>query len=626
MKAIIPRPFTGALALGAAALVVLSGCKPEAPPSSSSSSPGSEPAATVKTTAAEPEPAPALEPQGSFNEVMSLLDEGGGMLLYLGTDQIYEKLSSKVAEFKELMKNATGAKVNQEGQEQIMQYFDVARKLLDRTGISEISGMGISDVEIGEGLHRMRALLHHYPDKGAGYFWRFFGAEPHEPAGLRLMPTDTVVAFEQDLDLKGIWQVLTNELHAVGNEEISGDLAKTPAEFKKATGMELGALLDSLGGQYGMAVTLDQTERIKVPTDNGGTAEVPRPDAVVYAKVNDRLLFDRLAELSKEMPEAVITNVNGLDQIQFGSVFPPMPTFKPVVAFDGDNLLVCSSTDILETVMAVKAGRQPSLTESENFKRLAAYAATKGNGWSFIDKRLEIELQKYQSVAMDEDDAEGKAIDKFLNQLGDPTDGYGVFENTDQGWIYTSVSSQDSSTLLLAAGAIAPAAIIAGMTVPAISKARTKAQRIKCVNNLKQLSLGLKIYASDNGDLFPFHVPTGKGGTMDKSQPDTRGDDTKPFLHMLAIKDILGSPRILTCPAHEGIEPAMDWDDAMAKQMSYRVRSGKMVTDHASDEVLIWCPIHHNVAVSSGAVHQLDESATDAREKGSWTIGGKDEF
>jgi type II secretory pathway pseudopilin PulG len=90
---------------------------------------------------------------------------------------------------------------------------------------------------------------------------------------------------------------------------------------------------------------------------------------------------------------------------------------------------------------------------------------------------------------------------------------------------------------------IAVLAILAAMLLPALAVAKKKAQRINCVNNLKQCGLAFRIWEGDNGDKYPMAISTSKGGTMEF---DT-GANT--FRHFQVMSNELSTPKILTCPA-----------------------------------------------------------------------------
>ena len=90
---------------------------------------------------------------------------------------------------------------------------------------------------------------------------------------------------------------------------------------------------------------------------------------------------------------------------------------------------------------------------------------------------------------------------------------------------------------------IAIIAILAGMLLPALSRAKSKAQRITCANNLKQVGLAMRLWADNNEGKFPWKVDQSLGG----GKPNGT-DNAKVNLQLSLVSNELASTKILLCP------------------------------------------------------------------------------
>ncbi|HEY5298180.1 MAG TPA: hypothetical protein VIK59_09655 [Verrucomicrobiae bacterium] len=430
----------------------------------------------------------------SFNEVTSQLDPGGDFYLYLGTAQWLEHLSSKVENLRQRLPAASAGEATN-----INKAFDLLTRLIQDSGVQDISGVGLSSIEIEKGLYHNKALLHHYPDKGSGFLWKLGGDQPHAFTGLDFLPTNTALAVFSDMDVTLLWSVAQNELDKSQFPKARALLQKVPEEFEKKTQVGWDQFLKSLGGEFGFVLTLDDSNMIPIPL-GGQLIQIPEPGLLLVAKVKDDTIFNRIDQELKKNPQVIKGDKAGLKMRTMPLPLPMAFNLRPTAASSGGYLFIASSDALVEEALAIKDGKKPGLKSTAEFKRLSQNIPDQGNQFSYMSERfgqILFEVQKQAIANGSKSTPEQMRWIQSLLRQNRPAFAYTVGINAPDGCMTIGNGSQSyAMTALLPA--VAVPGMLAAIAIPNFVKARATAQKNACINNLRQMDAAKQQWALEN--------------------------------------------------------------------------------------------------------------------------------
>ena len=328
---------------------------------------------------------PSAAVKSSFEAVAARLDPNGHFYAYLSTEQALAKLDETLESLISMAKNGTeavgGGLMDNPFVAPIVEgVLGVVEPAFRKSGVGEISGVGMSSLAIEENLWRSKMFVHHQPSKGSGLIWDMFGEQPHTLEVLSLAPDNTAALAHSDLNLKRV----IDWADAVFVEMLGGEsiMANAPPQLQD--------ILDSFGNEAGFLMTLDSENKMTLPGFMFDREEDLQLDGVAFAllmRVNDDSLMKMLGDV---MGGGVGTPAGTkVGDVTIHSI--PLPIPLPIKMdlspcyFQVGDYMVLSSAESLAKRIAEAHGGKGRLANDADFKALTKGLSLKANGIYYAD-------------------------------------------------------------------------------------------------------------------------------------------------------------------------------------------------------------------------------------------------
>jgi hypothetical protein len=376
-----------------------------------------------------------------------------------------------------------------------------------------MKGLGLSDLKtltarVGfAGTEVVAQGLLEMPKPTGGVF---AACKPVDLAWLRSVDARAVTASASNWDAAGLYDTIMTTLKGVLPEDDYSEMQEGIAGLESQINLRIrGDLLSSLAGptvSYGLPA--------------GIMLEAPMGGFVVLAKLKDAAEFETamsaLGEFAAGQAQGMLqigsqTRDDGRT-VHVWTIAPlAMAGMAPSWSIVNDHVVLGSNEALCDQAVAQlvsKATDTKSLLDAEGFKKVAGQLPKEILGFTYTDSQVQfnqilMQARQFWPMATMMASQGGFKLPAVLPSLTHIAKDMGPSVSYSYYGSDGVCSYHRGPGLEVALVGVAGGAVGAGVAMPAMSKAREQAKFAASLNNLKQIGLGLHMYAQDNDDKFP---------------------------------------------------------------------------------------------------------------------------
>lgn len=420
-------------------------------------------------TAGAAESSPAAAEKTLFDSTAGHLDFGGNYYNYLSIDGM-------PGQFEKLLVSMLTAS----GETDSAEVADVVKLLSKLLNFEAIQAFGFSSIMAADapGVYVNKSFIRLSEEQPKGMLFDLAGRENRGLAGRRMIPPNTRLAFGFHLDPAPAWKTLSAALANSQNEEVKNLPAETVRQAEQVLDCKFDDFLAGLTGEAFFLLTSD------------GTLPAVQPKLLLILPDGKgllaRLILKHADELKLRKESDTLYTVQD----------PGLPPFvKPRLILEKGRIAIASSADIYDLARAAADGGAATAPEFAPYFR---NMPDDGVGFFYLNIPAPLVQSAVQFGAAVSGSEELAALQPVFAQIPGLTV-YSVSRKETEGYATVARTNLSAAQLQVAA----PMLIYSGTLLPALNQSREKARRINCISNVKQIMLGMTLYAGDHDKQFP---------------------------------------------------------------------------------------------------------------------------